>query len=239
MYCQNCGAEVPEGSVFCENCGRRMSGVPVRDDSFQPAGESAPYVQAPICPPSSDVQPAPEKKKKKTALIIGICAGVPVLLLAAALVLIITAPQRKALSIVRYTFSTVISGKRLDAKKMFSFYPPEYVDGLAKKMNISKTELIKLAQTHYDNMYENPDPGLSDVKLVYVKVTGSKRVPKSEVEALSKRLGIRIDAAVTVTIEVKVKVGDRSIARDADVTMVRIGLKWYADPSAVDSSLGF
>ena len=86
--CPSCGAQVPEGSQFCPDCGTAITPpAPEQYTAPEPPPYSAP--QAPpvappqypqqYAPPSAGVQPVPKKRKK--GLIIGIVIAVLVLLL--------------------------------------------------------------------------------------------------------------------------------------------------------------
>jgi putative multiple sugar transport system substrate-binding protein len=80
MYCTSCGANNPDGSVFCSVCGAKM------DDASQIAQQ--PYGQPTLDQPTYGQQPygqPPKKGKAKTVLLI---AGGAVLLAAIVLVLI-------------------------------------------------------------------------------------------------------------------------------------------------------
>lgn len=75
MFCTRCGTGNPEGNAFCSNCG-----APLRPAAAQP-----PPVMPQYNPQYQGYAPA-APKKKKTGLIIGIIAGLVVLLGAAAAV---------------------------------------------------------------------------------------------------------------------------------------------------------
>ena len=49
MFCKNCGAEIPEGSAFCGNCGMKVTTEPVQQPDFaeQPSQQ---YGEAPVQP---------------------------------------------------------------------------------------------------------------------------------------------------------------------------------------------
>lgn len=65
MFCTKCGSEMPDGTVFCTNCGARVGAA-------SPA--AAPVEPAPM--PAAGMPPV-QKKSHKRAVIIGICvAGV-------------------------------------------------------------------------------------------------------------------------------------------------------------------
>jgi len=74
MFCENCGSEIPSGSVFCQNCGQKAV------TNSAPANQNANFVQppvqqipiAPVYPPNQNympppvmAQPAPMQRKKK------------------------------------------------------------------------------------------------------------------------------------------------------------------------------
>ena len=53
MFCQHCGAPIPEGAKFCENCGERVAGAaaPAAPQQAAPAaGNPRPYGQQPVYP---------------------------------------------------------------------------------------------------------------------------------------------------------------------------------------------
>ncbi len=90
MYCSNCGAEVPEGSVFCISCGTKVDSPVPASQPPQSQPENS-YIQ-PADP--MNIQPSygqppygqpPKKGRKKTWMLV---AGGVVLLLAVAAVLI-------------------------------------------------------------------------------------------------------------------------------------------------------
>ncbi len=93
MFCPNCGKQLPDDSTFCEHCG-------VKIEPEQPGAVPSAPVQNPVQPlaqapvPSGPVQPSPLTEfVKKNKKILGIGAGVLVLLIAV-VVFIATRPQK-------------------------------------------------------------------------------------------------------------------------------------------------
>lgn len=93
MFCPNCGKQLPDDSTFCEHCG-------VKIEPEQPGAAPSAPVQNPVQPsaqapvPSGPVQPSPLTEfVKKNKKILGIGAGVLVLLIAV-VVFIATRPQK-------------------------------------------------------------------------------------------------------------------------------------------------
>lgn len=90
-FCKQCGAALPADVAFCPFCGAPIDKealenaaapveapvAPVEAPVEQPAAPTVPY-QAQPTPPA-----APQKKKSRAGLIIGVIAGVLVLLLVA------------------------------------------------------------------------------------------------------------------------------------------------------------
>lgn len=90
MICPNCGLENISGSRFCKQCGTALSEAP--QTQYAPpepafAQPPQPMYAPPSYAPPSGIQPEKPKKKAKTGLIIGICAGV--LLIAAAVLAVL------------------------------------------------------------------------------------------------------------------------------------------------------
>lgn len=102
MFCPKCGSQLPEHAAFCGTCGASLNAVPAPNPIQEPP------VAAPIQTPAQPVpQPVPQQipvvtapvavaapaetlKKKKTGLIVGIIAGVVVLLVGTFAVLWLT-----------------------------------------------------------------------------------------------------------------------------------------------------
>ena len=87
MFCPNCGAEAPNGSQFCGQCGTALSPIPqpvqsIPSNTQQPIFEQQPNVQQPIFGQQAAI-PMPEygqpvampKKSKKVPIIIASCAA--------------------------------------------------------------------------------------------------------------------------------------------------------------------
>lgn len=75
MFCQKCGQQVPDGSMFCTHCGASLAGGSVPT----PAGagpSSAPGLTQSMPP----VAPAPQKPKSKAPIVIAVACAAVVLL---------------------------------------------------------------------------------------------------------------------------------------------------------------
>ena len=114
MYCTKCGAQIPDGSMFCTSCGTRVGGAedqaepaafPVGDaPATAPAGQHAPqdvpaYVfwEPPYEPPvtepaeaaeSFDLTPQPKKPKHRGRIVAAVIGGVAVVAIVAAIVIV-------------------------------------------------------------------------------------------------------------------------------------------------------
>lgn len=63
MFCESCGASIPDGQAFCSNCGAAApaQAAPVQAAPVQPAPAPAPQPMAqPVQPVQQYVQPAPQ-----------------------------------------------------------------------------------------------------------------------------------------------------------------------------------
>lgn len=114
MYCTKCGAQIPDGSMFCTSCGTRVGGAedqaepaafPVGDaPATAPAGQHAPqdvpaYVfweppyEPPVAEPaeaaeSFDLTPQPKKPKHRGRIVAAVIGGVAVVAIVAAIVIV-------------------------------------------------------------------------------------------------------------------------------------------------------
>ena len=87
-FCSHCGAQLPEGTKFCTECGQKLDSVP-QPPREEPVQSYTPPVQpenggAYVPPPAA---PASVKKKSDTVRAIALFALIGVLLVAALLVL--------------------------------------------------------------------------------------------------------------------------------------------------------
>lgn len=75
MFCQKCGQQVPDGSMFCTHCGASLAGgsVPTPTGAGPP---SAPGLTQSMPP----VAPAPQKPKSKAPIVIAVACAAVVLL---------------------------------------------------------------------------------------------------------------------------------------------------------------
>ncbi len=65
MFCNHCGANVPEGSAFCQNCGAPVASVPAQPD---------PYRVTPAVNPNAKTVDPREREASKSVLTFGIIA---------------------------------------------------------------------------------------------------------------------------------------------------------------------
>ena len=90
MNCTQCGSPLSEGSLFCQACGSPVKeqppvqpaqapppAAPAQPQPIYQQPPTQPYAQQPYAPPYTG---APQTKKKRTGLIIGIIAGAVVLI---------------------------------------------------------------------------------------------------------------------------------------------------------------
>ena len=52
MFCPHCGAQLPDGSAFCGNCGSPLNAVPQANPNPMPEQPPVPPVQPPVQPPA-------------------------------------------------------------------------------------------------------------------------------------------------------------------------------------------
>ena len=90
MFCGNCGAQLPEGGVFCANCGNKVGSSSNRYESTPPAAPT------PI-PPSGYAQPnrpnaasaKPPKKPNSTLIVLLVLGGLFVIGILVAVIIVV------------------------------------------------------------------------------------------------------------------------------------------------------
>lgn len=89
-YCENCGAELEDSAVFCDECGARVETVPQEKavDSEQ-SNEAEKQDNAVI-----DTSDKPVEKRKRMIPIL--CGGIGVLIIAVIVIIIVTVTSRKS-----------------------------------------------------------------------------------------------------------------------------------------------
>ncbi len=114
QYCTKCGAQIPDGSMFCTSCSARVGGVedqaepvtfPVGDAPVgDPAGQHAPqgasahmaaqsHYEQPLTEPAEASQPfvstpQPKKPKHRGRIVAAVIGGVAVVAIVAAIVVV-------------------------------------------------------------------------------------------------------------------------------------------------------
>ena len=89
MICPTCGSTLPDGAAFCANCGTLLASAQQPQPEPQPQPGPQPEYGFPT-QPASPLSPA--SKKSKTPLIIGIVAGVVVLVAAVLVTIFLVLP---------------------------------------------------------------------------------------------------------------------------------------------------
>lgn len=104
MFCPNCGANLPEGTAFCGNCGTKMNAAPEAATQPTPAAQPAYAPQSTYNPaPAAGVPTKPAKKKaylksiapasvKRNALLVLVTMLVSIALMVGGIVSAITVP---------------------------------------------------------------------------------------------------------------------------------------------------
>lgn len=157
MFCQNCGAQVPDGSPFCPNCGTPQAVTQIPQQPAQPQQITPVHVPVQVPAYQMPVTAAPKKKKKKWPWFLGggilLAAGVAVLLI---LLLGSSGPQKTAENYMEAVAARDIKGMMENAAFDVLNYgfdcssKQEFVDYINDRFDTSFTKFDDAAE-YYKN----------------------------------------------------------------------------------------
>ena len=228
MFCNNCGAELPEGGKFCTKCGTKIEAQPVeniqqpvQDDTVtnaqQPAYEmpkGQPTYEMPNAQPAYGMpqgQPAPKEKKPVNKKLIIIIAAVAV-----ALIIIVGAVVAVGMfiKIRKETAAKTINFKEEYIEIIYSGY--DSYGNMGVEINKDKFYPVALKALGYDEDTKSEKASEKLMDLVFAIDIGA-----SEYTGLSNGQEITI----TVTVDEKELEKLDVILKDTEFTVKVSGLK--------------
>lgn len=203
MFCGKCGTEISEGDKFCPKCG-----TPVESN-----GDS-------------------QSKNKKRPPYFAIAA---IVLLVIAAIIIFRGCMGNTYEDPVKTMVKAMENKDVD--KMFSLIPKEYWKVMEKDLGID-TDVFKrsLKSKLVENMNDEYDGKLT----IKYEIEDVDNYSEKEIESMKgyyKNAGLSkldIKEAKEVSVDLTIYVDGKKEDTDTmDITVIKIGRKWYLSPSSV------
>lgn len=219
MFCKNCGAQVPDGSLFCDSCGARVEAAP------QAPEKKGLNLPGPLKNLKVD--------KKKLPLILGIAGAAFLCVLVLIIVLSATAPQRRARAYVTEMLKMSYKGNANANKLIDLCSTDKMLKGIGKKSDRTVSEMKKDIRETIKDSNEHARSYYGDKKVSYkVKVKDvdkmDKDILKSYKTAVKSACGSKVTAGKTVEIEITVKIDGEENTYTRKVEMLKIDGKWIA-----------
>lgn len=259
MRCGNCGADNPEGAVYCAFCGKPLEAAePPAEVSPEPPAETVPEIPAEAFPESPEEAPpapfAPEVPVRhgKAELIRDRAAILGALIAAVALAAVLLWAVFGGRSDVSTLKKYVRAACDMDAEAIVKLMPKVYIQAYADREGIGRRdareeleEELEETLERYDERFDGVD--FDEVKGLKVEIRDEDRYSKKQVRAYNESFEEMYDRELKAREikEVEIRVsgrydGERFDFKVEGILIVKLGRAWYllgSDPGALYSGL--
>lgn len=207
-FCTNCGKEL-NGATFCTNCGARVESAPAASTT----GSNALL----------------EKFNENKNLIIAGAAALLVIIITIIAIASCSGGYKGKLKAFMNAY------KKGDEKKIVALMPEK----LVKKMG-GKSDLEDRLEENLEYQFGKLDDVDGDIKKMSYKISDVEKLDKDDIKDLKKEIrnywgaSLDIKQAVKVEIEMTIPIDGDKETEDFEVTLVKIGSKWYYLRSDID-----
>ena len=211
MFCGNCGAQMPDGTVYCPECGAKQNVATANVSNGSPVNDMVNKV----------------KSMDKNRLIgIGAVAVVVIILL-----FVIFGGRGPEATLKKY-YKLQLKGEYIAANKL---YPSKYLDYLIEEYyDDDKSEYKEEMKDREEDTKD--DLKDEDFKLEYVKVEEDDNYTDSQIEDIEDYyedeydIKLKIKDAKDMKVKVKYKYDGETVKNEDTMTVIKIGGKWYVAP---------
>ena len=258
IFCEKCGAELPDDAQFCTNCGQSVPAKSADSDSTVTAtaavgtDTASEPAAAPAVNTESTYQPSPaqsftestpdQKNKNLLPIIIGGAAAAVILIVIIVSVALGGNGYKKAID--NY-FDVMFKGK---ADKIEKLCPSEYWDWYEEEYDKDLADIKDDYKDNWDDLLEDfEDEFGKNFKATY-KVTDKKELSDKKLKTIQDNLKESYDIAkksvkkaYKLDLDVELKGKDDEDSEEITVYAVKIGGSWYIcnENGSFMSSFGF
>lgn len=230
MFCKNCGHEIKEGAAFCPNCGNKL----------EKKGNIPSYRYGQINNAKSvnrlKKKKMSPKKKKKFKIIAGITGVIIV-----AAIIAISVYNMDYKHVVNAYIKEDLSGDENSAEKEYKLLSKETKEAMLNEYKednegADEKEMLEESQKTLDNMMDALETEYGEnwkysfeIKKVEDASRKEIREWKQDIKDAKVKFNreVRGMKKVTVKLRLQSEDGKKNDKTDMDITVVRLGRKWY------------
>ncbi len=225
-FCSNCGSEMKEGSMFCSNCGAKAADAGQQEVSN---AQGMPNYSSNGYPGYAQQGNKPNNNKIIGMAVVGVAVLAVVFLLVKLFGAIGTSGYETP---IKYICEGMQKGSYKTMKKAFPEYITDQLDRyFGDDAEDTMDELVESLKDEYGK----------GVKITY-KIIDKDKLDKDDIEELEDEVKyrynkkVKIKEAYELEVKMKVKGSEGSDEDEMDVTVIKVGSKWYLYD---DSLMGF
>ena len=247
MFCPKCGAQNPDGALFCAGCGASLSfnsAAPANDAAPQSPDENSyqapqqPQYQAPGEAPQQPRYQPPRKSNKKAIIISVVAAVVLIAVLTTVLVVVLGGGYK---SVVKKFMSITTDG---NCEALMDIVPDKALDSILEDVDMSRSELkesLKKMSDQYKEMLKEAEKASGKKLRITYKITDTEDIEGDDLDSLTEEIkdghNTEISAAMKVNVVLTYSAGEDSDSEDGVVPLVKVDGKWYLSPDEADEMI--
>lgn len=215
-FCSNCGSEIKEGTAFCSKCGARVGDAAQQTSDYN---QGTPNYSTNSYGDGYMPGNKPNNNKMIGMAVVGVAAVVVLFLLFKFIGLFTTPAYEKP---IKYVCDGMEKGS---AKTMMKAFPDYIVDQLEDNYG-DMDEFM-------DSMTENLEDSYGKRVKISFKVTDKEKIDKDDISDLEDEIesyydeNVNIKAAYNLEVEMKIKGSEDDDENDDELTVIKVGSKWY------------
>lgn len=209
MFCRKCGAQISGNEKFCPQCGAAVVNIQQTPGTRPQTGYTA-------------------SEKKPPYLAIGLIVIIAVILIIVAKMLFFSNSYETTIK----KFMTSVETQ--DGKLLLSVFPDEVLEETADELDMDRKEMEEYFSDMFDTLSDEYD---GKIRIKY-EIEDDHRLKNSELRNIEDNLYNCIDIKEGKSLEISTEIyidGDKEEDEDIYLNVIKVGRKWYLDPSSMSS----